>query len=140
VRLFEIGVDAHSVASAVTAVVAQRLVRVLCPGCKRPAAATPGQEARLGSALHGYTYYAPTGCVACNQKGYSGRLGVYEILTVNESVRELIGQRASPDRIHQDAVQRGMTSLIDNGLRLARAGQTSLDEILRILGPDQRGA
>jgi general secretion pathway protein E len=138
VRLNEIGVDSHSVASAVTAVVGQRLVRVLCPECKRPAPATPGQEAKFGQALGGHTYYAPSGCAACNQKGYSGRKGVYEILLVDEQVRELVAQRVSPDRINQDAVDRGMTTLLENGLRLAQAGETSLDEVLRILPPEQR--
>jgi general secretion pathway protein E len=138
VRLQEIGVDPHSVASAVTAVVGQRLVRVLCAQCKRETPATPGQEAKIGMALAGHTYYAPSGCAACNQKGYSGRKGVYEILVVDEPVRELISQRVSPDRIHQDAVARGMTTLIENGVRLAQAGETSLDEVLRILPPEQR--
>jgi type II secretory ATPase GspE/PulE/Tfp pilus assembly ATPase PilB-like protein len=138
VRLNEIGVDSHSVASAVTAVVGQRLVRVLCPKCKRPAPATPGQEAKVGMALGGHTYYAPAGCAACNQKGYSGRKGVYEILLVDEQVRGLISEKVSPDRIHNDAVARGMTTLIENGLRLAQGGETSLDEVLRILPPEQR--
>ena len=138
VRLNEIGVDSHSVASAVTAVVGQRLVRVLCPKCKRLAPATPGQEAKVGLALGGHTYYAPSGCAACNQKGYAGRKGVYEILVVDEPVRELISQRVSPDRIHQNAVERGMTTLLENGLRLAQSGETSLDEVLRILPPEQR--
>jgi type II secretory ATPase GspE/PulE/Tfp pilus assembly ATPase PilB-like protein len=138
VRLQEIGVDPHSVASAVTAVVGQRLVRVLCPKCKQPAPATPGQEAKVGLTLGGHTYYAPSGCAVCNQKGYTGRKGVYEILVVDEPVRELISQRVSPDRINQNAVGRGMTTLIENGLRLAQAGETSLDEVLRILPPEQR--
>jgi general secretion pathway protein E len=69
IRLHEIGVDPHSTASAVTAVVGQRLVRLLCGQCKRPAPATPGQETKVGLALGAHTYYAPSGCAACNQKG-----------------------------------------------------------------------
>ena len=140
VRLQEMGVDPHSVASAVTAVVAQRLVRELCPSCKREAPATPGQEAKLGTALAGQRFYTPVGCAACNQKGYAGRKGVFEILPVDEAVRDLIGERASPDRINQAALKRGMTTLLENGLRLARAGETSLDEVLRVLPTEQRGA
>jgi len=139
VRLSEIGVDPHSVASAVTAVIAQRLVRILCPQCKRRTPATPGQEAKLGQALSGHTFYAPVGCAACNQKGYAGRKGVYEILQVDETVRELIAARTSPDKLHHTAVERGMTTMIHNGLRLALSGETSLDEVLRILPPEQRG-
>ena len=140
VRLNEIGVDPHSVASAVTAVIGQRLVRVLCPKCKVPAPATPGQEAKLGLPLAGHTYYAPSGCAACNQKGYAGRKGVYEILLVDEPMRELLSGRASPDRIQQAAVSRGMTTLIQNGVRLAQEGDTSLEEVLRILPPEQQRA
>jgi general secretion pathway protein E len=140
IRLAEIGVDPHSIASAVTAVVAQRLVRVLCAKCKKPAPATPGQESKIGRSLAGGTYYAPAGCAACNNKGYAGRTGVFEILLVDETVRQLVSQRSSPDKIHHDAVRRGMTTLLDNGLRLAREGQTSLDEVLRILPTEQRVA
>jgi type II secretory ATPase GspE/PulE/Tfp pilus assembly ATPase PilB-like protein len=140
VRLAEIGVDSHSVASAVTVVVAQRLVRLLCTKCKRPGTVTPGQEAKLGQALAGHKFFEAVGCPSCNQKGYIGRKGVFEILSVDEPVRELISQRASPDRLQRDAVERGMTTLIDNALRLARQGETSLEEVLRILPPEQRGA
>jgi general secretion pathway protein E len=139
VRLVEIGVDPHSVASAVTAVVAQRLVRRLCTHCRRKTRSTPGQEAKLGRNLGGDAFYAPTGCPACGNKGFSGRTGVFEILQVDEGVRDLVSQRASPDAIHQRAVEHGMSILIDNGLRLARAGETSLDEVLRVLPPEQRG-
>jgi len=140
VRLAEIGMDPHSVSSAVTAVVAQRLVRVLCPRCKHAVEATPGQESKLGVPLGGQPFYAPAGCAECNQKGYVGRKGVFEILQVDEAVRGLIETRASPDRIHQAALQRGMTTLLENGIRLAREGETSLDEVLRVLPPEQRGA
>ncbi|HET8648298.1 MAG TPA: type II secretion system protein GspE, partial [Vicinamibacteria bacterium] len=110
---------------------------LLCPQCKKAAPATPGQEAKLGRALGPGTFYVPSGCAACNQKGYAGRTGVYEILPVDEAMRELIGQRASPDRIHHHAVERGMATLIENGMRLAAAGTTSLDEVLRILPPER---
>lgn len=140
VRLTEIGLDAHSVSSAVTAVIAQRLVRLLCQECRRPTPATPGQEAKLGLTLGAATFYAATGCTSCNQKGYVGRRAVYEILSVDETMRELIALRASPDKIHQQSVQRGMTTMIENAVRMAREGETSLDEVLRILPPEHRGA
>jgi general secretion pathway protein E len=139
VRLAEVGVDPHSLASAVTAVVSQRLLRILCPECKRPAPATPGQEAQVGKALLG-NYYAPVGCASCGQKGYSGRRGVYEILIVDEAMRELISKRVSPDRVQQAAVEHGMTTLADHGLRLAALGETSLEEVLRILPGEHKGA
>ena len=138
VRLAEIGVDPHSVASAVTAVIAQRLVRLLCPECKRPASATPAQEAKLGQSLSGSTFYVPVGCTACNRKGYSGRKGVFEILRVSEEVRELIAERASPDRIQRTVVERGMSTLIENGMDMARRGLTSLEELLRTFQAEQK--
>jgi general secretion pathway protein E len=132
-RLTEIGVDEHSVASAVTAVVAQRLLRVLCPHCRRPQQPTPGEEARLGQSLAGAQFFAAVGCQQCNMKGYTGRRAVYEILEVDEAIRALIVARASSEKIHQAAVARGMTSLTANGLALARQGETTLDEVLRVL-------
>jgi general secretion pathway protein E len=140
VRLVEIGVDSHSLASAVTAVVAQRLVRVLCRECKRQAPVTPGEAAKLGRVLDGQPFSVPVGCPACSQKGYAGRVGIYEILPVDEGVRELIADRASPDRIYRHAIEHGMTTLLDNGVSLAARGETSLEEVLRVLPPEQRGA
>jgi general secretion pathway protein E len=140
VRLTEIGLDPHSVSSAVTAVVAQRLVRLLCQECRQPTPATPGQETKLGVSLAGQTFYSASGCGACNQKGFIGRQGVFEIMPLDETLRDLIAARASPDRIHQLAVEKGMTTLVDNGLRMAREGLTSLEEVLRILPMEQRSA
>ena len=106
----------------------------------RPEPATPGQEAKVGRALAGGTFFGPVGCAACNQKGYSGRKAIYEILLVDETMRDLIGKRASPDRIQEAALAQGMTTLTDNGLLVAAAGETSLDEVLRTLPMEQRGA
>ncbi len=138
IRLTEIGVDEHSIASAVTAVVAQRLLRVLCPHCRRPQAATPGDEARLGQSLAGGHFYGAVGCQQCNMKGYAGRRAVYEILEVDEAIRALIVSRASSEKIHQTAVARGMTSLTASGLALAQRGETTLDEVLRVLPTEGR--
>jgi general secretion pathway protein E len=139
-RLIEMGVDAHSVAGAVTASVAQRLVRLLCLHCKRATPATPGQEAKLGRSLGGATYYAPVGCPKCGLKGYLGRRGAFEILTVDETLRGLIVERASPERMQRAAVASGMTTLVESGLALARRGETSLDEVIRMLPREERQA
>jgi general secretion pathway protein E len=138
VRLNEIGVDPHSTASAVTAVIAQRLLRLLCPDCRRPVEPTPGQESKLGCSLAGGRFYGPVGCVACQGKGYSGRRGVFEILPVDETIRDLLAERPSSDRIHRAAVERGMTTILENGVRMAQEGETSLDEVLRRLPPEQQ--
>ncbi|MGH9888644.1 MAG: GspE/PulE family protein [bacterium] len=140
VRLVEMGVDPHSIASAVTAVVAQRLVRLLCSHCKRRVPVTPGEQAKLGGRSLDGEYFAAVGCEKCNMKGYAGRRGVFEVLLVDERLRELIQERASPDRLYRAAIENGMTTLIDNGLRFAAEGLTSLDEVLRHLPPEQRSA
>jgi type II secretory ATPase GspE/PulE/Tfp pilus assembly ATPase PilB-like protein len=140
VRLTELGVDPHSTAAAVSGIVAQRLLRLLCHECRKPAPPTPGQEAKLGRSLQGGTFSVAAGCPACQNKGYAGRRGAFEVLAVDEAVRELVSSRTSSDRIYRAAVERGMTTLVEAGLRLARAGDTSLEEVLRVLPPEQRGA
>jgi len=135
-RLIEMGVDRHSVASAVTTVLAQRLVRVLCPRCRRTQVATPGQEARLSQRLTG-TFYGPVGCPQCSMKGYLGRRGVFEILEVDEDIRKLVVDKGSPEALHRSAIQQGMTTILESGLGLARRGETSLDEVIRILPPQE---
>ncbi len=132
-RMTEIGVDAHSLASAVTAVIAQRLVRVLCPHCKRPEPPTPGQMAKVGRSLPAGSYMGPTGCPKCNQKGYSGRRAVFEILELDEVVRAQIVARASTEKIHAAAIAAGMSDLLASALGMAERGETSLDEVLRVV-------
>jgi general secretion pathway protein E len=132
-RLIEMGVDPHSVASAITAIVAQRLVRVLCPECRRAEKPTPGQEAKLGRKLPNATFWGPVGCPKCSMKGYIGRKGIFEILEVDETVRKLIIERSTPGEIHKGFLTTGVKTLVDNGLDCALRGETSLDELLRVL-------
>jgi general secretion pathway protein E len=115
-------------------------VRLLCLHCKRQAPATPGQEAKLGRSLRGQTFYAPVGCPKCGLKGYLGRRGVYEILTIDEPLRALIVERASPERIQRTAIAAGMSTLVESGLALAARGETSLDEVIRMLPREERQA
>jgi general secretion pathway protein E len=120
--------------------VAQRLLRLLCPHCKRPAPATPGQEAKLGRPLPGRAFFEAVGCAKCNLKGYLGRRGVFELFEVDEAVRPLIVSRASPEALQRAAIARGMATLAENGLLLAERGETSLDEVIRILPVAERAA
>ena len=135
-RLIEMGVDRHSVVSAVTAVLAQRLVRILCPRCRRPQPATPGQEARLSQRLDG-SFFGPVGCPECAMKGYVGRRAVFEIMEVDEEIRRLTVDKASPEALHRAAMAQGMTTIVESGLELARRGETSLDEVIRNLPPQE---
>jgi general secretion pathway protein E len=135
VRLIEIGADPHGVASAVTAVIGQRLVRALCPDCRRPERPTPGQAAQLGSAVRGATVYGAVGCPRCNMKGYLGRKGLFEILEVTEALQPLIVSRAAPAQIQRESAKRGTQTLTEVGLAMALRGETSLDEVIRVAPP-----
>jgi type II secretory ATPase GspE/PulE/Tfp pilus assembly ATPase PilB-like protein len=132
-RLIEMGADPHSVASAVTAVVAQRLVRVLCDHCKapEPELSLSGHSLRLGRPLTGL-YHAPRGCPRCHGKGYQGRRALFEVLEMHEGLARSVIQRAPAEDLVREAARRGMKTLNQLGLEMAQRGETSLDEVLRI--------
>src|SRR4051812_7775122 len=134
-RLIEMGVEPFLVASAVDCIVAQRLCRVLCISCKRPAT-VPGEILHE----HGFLAaadmdgYEPVGCSRCSGTGYKGRVGLYEVLHVTEGIRSLALRRATPGEIAMFASAEGMTTLREDGLEKVRAGVTSIDEVIRVTG------
>jgi type II secretory ATPase GspE/PulE/Tfp pilus assembly ATPase PilB-like protein len=131
-RLVELGVARHSLAAALTAVVAQRLVRKLCTACRR-AEAIP---APLRDAFSGIcdVWYAPAGCAACSGTGYAGRTGVFELMAIGDALREAIASGVSSATLASTAAQHGHRSLFhDAGAKIA-AGVTSFDEIERVVG------
>ena len=134
-RLVDMGVEPFLVASSMIGVLAQRLVRRLCPECRR--AHTPDSaEARLleinEAQAKKIQIYAPVGCSACAHTGYQGRTGVYELLPVDDKLRTLIHDSASEGVIREHARTLGMLNLRQDGLRWVRAGLTSLEEVLRV--------
>jgi general secretion pathway protein E len=133
-RLVDMGIEPFLVASSLIGVLAQRLVRKLCPQCKR--AHTPDAAERRLLQLNGTTndlqIYLPVGCPACSNSGYHGRTGVFELLTVDDPMRSLIHDGASEDKTRDHARQRGMRSIREDGLRWVITGETSLDEVLRV--------
>jgi general secretion pathway protein E len=136
-RLLDLKVEGFLLRSTLRAVIAQRLVRVLCDRCKTPRtltaeylAADP-RYAALGLAV-GETVHEPAGCERCGGTGYRGRNGVFEILEVTENVRSLIGAHADAVAIDNAATQAGMTTMIDDGVAKCRAGLTSAAEVLRV--------
>ncbi len=131
VRLSELGMPGYLIASALTMVLAQRLVRVVCPDCARPAEVTERHRSRLMVGPEG-GYVEGAGCKSCHHTGYRGRTGVYEILTVDGHVRELIADGASTDALAQAARAGGMRGLREDAMRKAGARATSLDEVLRV--------
>ena len=133
VRLMDMGVENYLLADAIFGVIAQRLVRKLCPYCRRPRLATETEREVLSMAGEDpVTIYEPCGCDKCSQTGYSGRLGVYEILRVTPRIKELIHDRASADQLRDTAVAEGMVTLRSNARQLVLEGVTSMNEMLRI--------
>jgi type IV pilus assembly protein PilB len=129
-RLIDMGIEPFLVSSAVDCIVAQRLVRMLCPHCKRPQKVS---EAVLEShGLAGTEPFEPVGCSRCGGSGYRGRVGLYEVMTVTEPIRALILERAAVDDMVEVAVNEGMTRLRDDGMQKVREGTTSIAEIERM--------
>ncbi|MDF0604177.1 type II secretion system ATPase GspE [Neisseriaceae bacterium TC5R-5] len=124
-RLVDMGVEPFLLASSLLGVMAQRLVRRLCPLCKAPHPVALDDEPQQ-------SHYRPVGCPACNQSGYKGRYGIYELLLVDDPLQRLIHDRSSEQTLRDYASQHGMRSLRDDGLRWVKAGETSLEEILRV--------
>ncbi|MEP6657472.1 MAG: type II secretion system ATPase GspE, partial [Betaproteobacteria bacterium] len=132
-RLADMGVEPYLLASSLLGVLAQRLVRTLCPACRVPYAPTTGEAALLveigvaPSTLHG-----PTGCAQCNHTGYRGRTGVYELFAIDEGVRRLIHDRGPEHALRHAALGSGMTPLRRDGARWLVNGTTSLAELVRV--------
>jgi type IV pilus assembly protein PilB len=129
-RLIDMGIEPFLVSSAVDCIVAQRLVRMLCPHCKRPQTLSESVLAEYG--LSGAEPYEPVGCSRCGGSGYRGRVGLYEVMSVSEPIRALILERASVDAMVEVAVSEGMRRLRDDGLEKIRAGLTSIAEVERM--------
>ena len=135
VRMQDMGVERYLITSTVNGVLAQRLVRRLCPHCKTPVQPTPAllQSSGLGRFLPaGQPMYQATGCEHCRGTGYQGRGAIHELLVVDETLRSAILQGHDAGALQALAVQGGMLTLYDDGLRKVAAGVTSLDELLRV--------
>ena len=134
-RLVDMGVEPFLVASVVRAIIAQRLVRVVCPECKGeygPEAEGLREAGIDPSRLEGKRIYRGKGCPACSQTGYRGRTGIYEILIVTEGIRQLIMKKADSATIGRLAISEGMRTLREDGARKVMAGITTLEEVLRV--------
>lgn len=137
-RLLDLGVEPYLVASSMIASLAQRLVRRLCTACRRPLPSQAGDgvspttvEQRAGNRPQSVDVFEPVGCEACRYTGFRGRLGLFELLILNDECRELIQNRANASQIRNTALRDGMTLLARDGVAKARAGQTILAEVLR---------
>ncbi len=136
-RLLDMGVEPFLVTSAVSCVLAQRLARRLCEKCKEPY--TPGEEELVGAcwpddlSLDGSTFFRARGCGACNHTGYRGRFAVHEVLPMTEGVAGLVLQHAPTDQVRRLAVEEGMHTLRVDGLQKVARGDTTFEELLRVV-------
>ena len=133
-RLADMGIEPYMIGDSLVGVIAQRLVRRLCPDCKRPVQATEDEKRLLGVDINQpLTIYEPgTECSTCGGVGYFGRIGVYEIMPVNNELRIKIAAGARADELKAQAVADGMHTLKDSGVRLCLEGTTSFKEALKI--------
>jgi general secretion pathway protein E len=130
-RLADMGIEPYLLASTLSGVLAQRLVRKLCPACRTPY--EPDATERAVFREDGpERLYRATGCAACNFTGYKGRTGIYELLTVDDDMRRIIHGTVDERGIREKAIGLGMARLREDGLRWVRDGTTSLDEVLRV--------
>ena len=135
-RLLDMGVADYLVASTVNGLVAQRLVRMLCPKCREPRAPLPELVARMrlppGTDVSRMTLYGAKGCEACNGTGYHGRSAIAEILPITDAVRRAILKQADAQNIARVAVADGMTTMYEHGMTKVLAGITTFEEVLRV--------
>src|SRR5216110_2428 len=134
-RLIDMGIEPFLVASSIEAVMAQRLVRTICPHCKVPQKVDRDYLQKVGfpeDQIESTTFLKGNGCDECRSLGYQGRLGIYELLILNEGLRPLILNRAPASTIAQKAMEFGMRTLRTDGWNKVRAGQTTIEEVLRV--------
>ena len=138
-RLNEMGVEPFLVGSAVSAVLAQRLARKLCSNCCEMYTPTPEElmaariSPNMAAAREGMVLYRKVGCPRCNRTGYKGRVGIFQLLTMNDELETLAAANAHRDEIERSAASAGMRSLWDDGIAKAAAGLTSLEELARVV-------
>jgi general secretion pathway protein E len=135
-RLLDMELEGYLVTSTVNGVMAQRLVRRLCPECCSPYRALPElvDQMRLGPAADGdgVRLFAAKGCASCAGTGYRGQTALMELLPISDAIRRLVLQRAETRELHRVAVAEGMRTMYEDGVLKARAGITSIEEVLRV--------
>ena len=134
-RLLDMGIEPYLAASSVECIIAQRLVRLICNKCRHELAANPEIAKELGmppQAARGVKIYKGKGCEECKFTGYKGRTAIYEILVVNEEIRDLVLKRASADQIKKKAISMGMKTLRHDGWEKIKMGLTTPSEVIRV--------
>ena len=129
-RLMDIGIEPYMLAPSLLVIIAQRLLRKLCPDCKE--AYEPTAEQLKSVKLKTDLIYKPRGCAKCNQLGYKGRMSIGEVMVMNEQLRDLINQRASFQKLKDVARTSGMQTLYESAIKKVESGLTSLEEALSV--------
>jgi type IV pilus assembly protein PilB len=133
-RLIDMGVEPFLISSTLMAVLAQRLVRTICKNCRTPFEPTEEQLGLLNLSPHDLgdkVFHYGRGCSTCNDTGYRGRKGIFELLIISEAIRGLINERAPTIVLRQKAIELGMVSLRDDGLRSIFEGDTTIEEVVK---------
>ena len=133
-RLIDMGVEPFLISSSLMAVLAQRLVRTICKKCRTPFEPTENQLSLLNLSPHDIgdkMFYYGRGCAACNDNGYKGRKGIYELLVVTEAIRNMINERAPTMVLRNKAIELGMVTLREDGLRGIFEGDTTIEEVVK---------
>ena len=135
-RFIDMGVEDFLLASTVNAIVAQRLVRKICNSCITKYTPEAGILKKLskdlGVDLENQKFYKGQGCAQCNNKGYQGRIGIYEVLPTSDKLRSLITEKATSDEIQKQAVSEGMITMLQDGLDKVSSGLTTIEEVIRV--------
>ncbi len=138
-RLIDMGIESFLVSSSILAIMAQRLVRILCHNCREPYVPSSQELGGLGierDELGDRKLYRAVGCAQCMMTGYSGRTGIFELLVVNEDIRTLVMKRTDSSAIKKMAMKRGMLSLRQDGARKVLSGITTTEEMVRVTQDD----
>lgn len=132
-RLTDMGVEPFLVSSSVIGIIAQRLVRKICPDCKEKY--SPSSEMMKSAGInpdHAKEFFKGKGCVKCRKTGYRGRIGIFELMVMNDKIKELVVTKAPAETIRKAAVASGMMTLLEDGLDKVRQGITTIEEVLRV--------
>jgi type II secretory ATPase GspE/PulE/Tfp pilus assembly ATPase PilB-like protein len=139
-RLLDLGVEPYLASSSLIAIIAQRLVRKVCPDCKEPCEPKPHELRELGvgnvEQRNGGKFFIGKGCDKCFQTGYRGRTGVYELMLINEEIQDMIYRRETAGAIKKAAINAGLQTLRMDGARKVLAGITTIAEVLRVTQAD----
>jgi len=133
-RLVDIGTEPYMLSTSLACVASQRLIRKICPECKTPVEISEEAMEEAGvppERLEGVTFYEGTGCAACNNTGYKGRIGIFEVMPIDEEIRGLIETDANSIQIEEAAMKKGMVNLRESALRKLERGETTFEEVVR---------